>query len=71
MDINYENITVRNKVFTTTATSQNGQFSATLNVEPTYSVVDNDINFIVDAVGNKGKLSYNYNFSGNETKFII
>ena len=70
LDINYENITVRNKVFTTTATSQNGEFSATLNVEPTYSVVDNDINFIVDVVGNKGKLSYNYNFSGNETKFI-
>lgn len=70
IDINYANVTVRNKIFTTTSTNQSGDFSATLSVEPTYCVVDSNIKFIVDVVGNKGTLTYNYNFSGNETKYI-
>jgi hypothetical protein len=69
LDINTENINVKNKVFNSSAVNSNGDFSATLNVTGAYCVQGSEINFKIDTNGNKGSLTYRYKF-GNDSNSI-
>ena len=69
LDINTENINVKNKVFNSSAVNSNGDFSATLNVNGAYCVQGSEINFKIDTSGNKGSLTYRYKF-GNDSNSI-
>ncbi|MBR5795187.1 MAG: hypothetical protein IKY26_03525, partial [Erysipelotrichaceae bacterium] len=66
LNVNNQNINIKNKIFNSTSVTSDGEFLATLDVMGAYCVQGSEINFKVNIDGNKGDVTYRYKF-GNDS----